>query len=445
MLAGRSAAAEAGLAEAVAAWQAIGDRPAALHATALLGGLYLQIGQIARAGETMEPWVAEAEALADDPAAALGLAWFSEVMGRTAFRSGRNESAVEWCDRALRLAEPLRVDDVILMALITKGVSTVNLGRYREGIALLNGAYLDARAHGQHIAALRAGVNLAAMTGDTDPRGSLAWTRDGMSMARRLGLLGFAPYHVSNASTAIRTGEWAWFRSAAKELAEEVRDPATRTWMEVSAEWLDPWLGIDIGDRPQQVIRDAEADGDPQALVNGLSWAIDVAFVREDFASAVVHGRRILEHPAFANPNTKFTIGRCALHAGDLDAGPRRGGDARAAPRRGHGRGPGRAAGGDRGGRGTDRRGARRLPDGARELPGPGPAVRRRDDRAGHGGAVGLDVAAVRVAAAEALEIFRELEAAPMVARLERLLASGRAVPAPAPTPRTFEGSAIPS
>jgi hypothetical protein len=58
---------------------------------------------------------------------------------------------------------------------------------------------------------------------------------------------------------------------------------------------------------------------------------------------------------------------------------------------------------------------------------------------------VGADVAAVRAAAAEALAIFRELEAAPMVARLERLLASGRAVPAPAPVPLTFDGSAIPS
>ena len=430
VLAGRSAAAESGLAEAVAAWRAIGDRPAALHATALLGSLFLQIGQIARAGETMEPWVAEAEALADDPAAARALARFSEVMGRTAFRSGRNESAIEWCDRALRLAEPLRVDDVILMALITKGVSAVNLGRYREGVALLNGAYLDALARGQHIAALRAGVNLAAMTGDTDPRGSLGWTRDGITMARRLGLLGFAPYHVSNASTAIRTGEWAWFRSAAKELAEEVRDPATRTWMEVTAEWLDPWLGHDVGDRPQEVIRDAEADGDPQALVNGLSWAVDVAFVREDFASAVVHGRRILEHPAFANPNTTFTIGRCALHAGDLELArdvaatlePPLGGatDADlAALRAGIAAGEGRAD---------------EALAGYRTALGSYRDLGLRFDVAMTGldmaVLVGPDVAAVRAAAADALEIFRELEAAPMVARLERLLASGRAVPA---------------
>jgi len=445
-LAGHSAAAELSFAEAVAAWTAIGDRSAALHATALLGSLYLQIGQIARAQETMEPWVAEAEALADDPAAALGVAWFSEVMGRTAFRSERNANAVEWCDRALRLAEPLRVDDVILMALITKGVSTVNLGRYREGIALLNGAYLDARAHGQHIAALRAGVNLAAMTSDIDPRASLAWTRDGMAMARRLGQLdGFAPYHVSNASAAIRTGEWAWFRSAAKELAEEIRDSATRTWMEVSAQWLDPWLGFDIGDRSQEVILDAEAAGDPQALVNGLGWAMDVAFVREDFASAVAHGRRVLEHTGFATADTRSTVGRMALYHGDLDLAravaaslePPLGGatDADLASLR-----AGIAAAEGR----VDEAlaGYRSALGMYRDLGLRGDIALTGLDMAA---LIGPGEAAVRAAAVEALEIFTELEAAPIVARLERLLAPGRPPQVPTPVPGSVLGSPVPS
>jgi len=225
------------------------------------------------------------------------------------------------------------------------------------------------------------------------------------------------------------------------------RDPATRTWMEVTAEWLDPWLGLDVGDRPQQVIRDAEADGDPQALVNGLSWAVDVAFVQEDFTSGVVHGRRILEHPAFANPNTKFTTGRCALHAGDLDLArdvaatlePPLGGatDADLAALR-----AGIAAGDGR----TDEAlaGYRTALASYRELGLRFDVAMTGLDMAA---LVGPDVAAVRVAAAEALEIFRELEAAPMVARLERLLASGRAAPATAPAtapvPRTFEGSPI--
>ena len=337
------------------------------------------------------------------------------------------------------------------MALITKGVSMVNLGRYREGIALLNGAYLDARAHGRHTATLRAGVNLAANTSDTNPRESLGWTRDGMALARRLGLLGFAPYHVSNASTAIRTGEWAWFRGAARELAEEVRDPATRTWMEVTAEWVDPWLGLDVGDHPQEVIRDAEAAGDPQATVNGLSWAMDVAFVGEDFAAAVVHGRRVLQHGGFATPNARFAVGRTALHLGDLGLArdvaatlePPLGGATDAdldALRAGIAVGEGRmdeALVGYRAALGAYRDLGLRFDI---AMTGLDMAV-----------LIGPDQAAVRAPAAEALEIFRELEAAPMVARLERILAGGRgrpasaSAPASAPAPRDAAGSSVPS
>src|SRR6185503_11384514 len=134
----------------------------------------------------------EAEALRDDPNAQGALAAFSEIYGRGMFRASRYAEAVTWSDRALALAEPMRLDEVIAMALITKGTSLEYLGHRREGIALLNGAYMDATAHGLHVAALRAGVNLAALTADTDPRISLQWTKDGMAAARRLGLSGFA-------------------------------------------------------------------------------------------------------------------------------------------------------------------------------------------------------------------------------------------------------------
>ena len=170
----------------------------------------------------------EAEALRDDPSAQGALAAFAEMYGRGMFRSGRYAEAVTWCDRALALAEPIRLDDVIAMALITKGTSLEYLGHPREGIALLNGAYLDATAHGLHIPALRAGVNLAALTSNTDPRISLQWTRDGMAVARRLGLAGFSTYHAGNASAAIRLGDWAWLRSALTELAETVPDAKKR-------------------------------------------------------------------------------------------------------------------------------------------------------------------------------------------------------------------------
>src|SRR4029077_7114062 len=107
----------------------------------------------------------------------------------------------------------------------------------REGIALLNGGYLDATAHGLHVAALRAGVNLAALTSEDDPRISIQWTKDGMERARRLGLTGFATYHAGNTESARRMGDWAWIRSAVPELAENHPDAREAAWIQDLAEY----------------------------------------------------------------------------------------------------------------------------------------------------------------------------------------------------------------
>ena len=321
-LASRYDDAERSLTEAIAAWRAIGDRANALHATALLASAQLSAAQIARAQATLEAVRDEAEALADDPAAATGIAWFSEIYARAAFRAERYETAIDWSDRALRLAASLRLDDVLAMALVTKASAMVLSGRYREGIALLHGALLDARAHSEHIAALRAGVNLAAMTGDVDPRSSLERTRDGIATARRLGMTSFAGYHASNAYVALRLGEWAWVRSATAELAEESRDPGTVQWITDFGNWQLPWLGQDVGARPEALLAEAEATGDPQALVNACQWALEIAFAREDFESAVAYGRRLLEHE-FAGPYIRFWVGRAAVHLGDVETAQR--------------------------------------------------------------------------------------------------------------------------
>ena len=97
------------------------------------------------------------------------------------------EEAIRWSDRALTLAEPLRLDEIVAMSFVTKGTALMYTGHRREGVALLEGAVLDARAHGQHVAALRGGNNLASGTVDSDPRGSLERTRQGMALSRRLG------------------------------------------------------------------------------------------------------------------------------------------------------------------------------------------------------------------------------------------------------------------
>ena len=321
-LSARFEAAEPDMLAAVAAWRTLGDRAAALDATADLGQLQLSRSHIAEAVTTLEAAVGEVDALRDDPSAQASVAKFAETVARGRFRSGNYVEAVTWADRALALAEPLGLDEVIVMALVTKGTSLEYSAHHREGVALLNGAYLDATAHGLYFAALRAGVNLAALTIDDDPRISIQWTRDGMALARRLGLTTFDAYHSGNMGAAQRIGDWAWIRSATAELAEGHPDLGERQWILDMGAWTKPWLGEELDGRPRALVADAERLEDPQGFVNACQWALEEAFAKEDFALATEYGRRLLDRD-FGSPYVWSWVGRAALHLGDVGTAER--------------------------------------------------------------------------------------------------------------------------
>ena len=230
------------LSAAVEAFEAFGDQISVLRAVSRRVHAYLSAAQMASAAEVARPYREAAERLAaqieagghkhvgeakeadvtDEAGEAAAL--FAEATGRMAFRNNESAEAIVWSDRALALAEPLRLDEVVAMSLITKASALVYGGRRREGHALLEGAVLDARAHGQHVAALRGSNNLASFMADIDPRGSLEQTREGMALSRRLGLRSFDVYHAGNAAgVAERLGEWAWAEAAIGELVDAAR------------------------------------------------------------------------------------------------------------------------------------------------------------------------------------------------------------------------------
>ncbi len=308
------------LAQAQAASDALGDGGGALHAAALHVNSLLSRARIGEAQEMVDRQRARAEALMDDPGAVVGVAWFAEAAGRAAFRSGTHADAVAWSDRALRLAEPLQLDEVVAMALITKSLGLIYLGRYREGIALQVGAYADAGARGLHVPRLRAGVNLAAHSMDTDPRAAVAYTLEGIEAARRLGLATFAYYHAGNLTIpAWRLGEWDMALRVLDQLEETASDDATREVIDDSRSQLLAWRGIDPGDRPARRIAAAEDARDPQELVNGTLSALEQAFLRGDYAAAAAFGRTMIAGGLdFGGTNGRFWIGRAALHGGDV-------------------------------------------------------------------------------------------------------------------------------
>jgi class 3 adenylate cyclase/tetratricopeptide (TPR) repeat protein len=321
------------LTSAVDAYRALGDEVGVIRATARRVHAYLGAAQIASAMEVAKPVREAAEALVSrerdgdsrrggEPGEAEeAAAMFSETIGRIAFRNNEMHEAIRWCDRALALAESLRLDEIVAMTLVTKASALMFSGHRREGVALLEGAILDARAHGQHMAALRGGNNLASVTVESDPRGALERTREGMALARRLGLASFDGYHAGNAAGAAeRLGEWAWTQEALGELVDADPDRMEAEWIASCRDYYTVWTGEPDTDRAERLLQRALRENDYQSELNTSLWLARCAFAAGRPAEALRRSEPFFKYAEPGSPAFDFAmVARFALHAGRLD------------------------------------------------------------------------------------------------------------------------------
>lgn len=321
--------AQESLAAAVAGFTALDDRVGVIRATALRMSVYLSAAQIASATEVATPVRVEAEALAalaTDSMGALSAegreaaALFAEQLGNSAFRIPDLPEAIRWSDRALQLAEPLRHDEIVAMSLVTKGTSLGYSGHRREGIALLQGAIVDARAHGQHIAALRGSNNLATFIAVTDPRAAFEQVRDGMALAKRAGIRAFDAYHAGNGSgVAERLGEWAWIHDAIGELVDADPDRLEVEWLAACRDSTDAWTGNPDRARSEHLLADALRENDFQTELNASAYLARCAFAAGDHGEALRFCDPFFKHSGAEMMLDAGTVGRVAVHADRLD------------------------------------------------------------------------------------------------------------------------------
>jgi tetratricopeptide (TPR) repeat protein len=319
----------ANLGAAVDAYTALGDRIGVIRATALLIGEHLSATRIADAERYAAPIAEEMEALvagalergatADREAGEAG-AQLAETMARLDFRRQRYADSIRWADRALALAEPLRLDETLAMALVTKGTALASAGQLREGIALLEGAVVDATAHRQNLPSLRALNNLASMTAETDPRASLERTKLGMATSRRLGLRAFDGYHAGNAAGAAEPlGEWAWLRETVGGLLEGEREQVDRDWLESVRDFATVWTGGPDVARAERLLANARQDNDYQSERNVSGYLARCAFAAGDAARALELAEPFYRSATVADMADFEHVGRYALHAGRVD------------------------------------------------------------------------------------------------------------------------------
>lgn len=186
---------------------ALGDRQGVLRAIAEHGRTLLDAYDTDAALSLLREAVARDGDLADNPA-------FVAVEGQLAraiFFADDMAEAIAVADRVLYKAEHQNLVGVLADTLITKGSAMLGTGRMREALLLIAGGGELALSVDLPTVALRAAINRGFAEAIEDPRMALASAREGLALARRLGLRSVATVLAGNsAEYAVETGDWDW-------------------------------------------------------------------------------------------------------------------------------------------------------------------------------------------------------------------------------------------
>ena len=202
---------------AAAVYRTLDDRPGVLLATASLAQTHLDAYDTGSAMSLLKEAVERDADLADDPA-------FVAVEGQLArahFFADETDEAIAVADRVLDKAEHQNLVDVLADTLITKGSAMLSGGRMREALLLIAGGGDLALSIKLPAVALRASINRGFAEAIEDPRLALSSARDGLALARRLGLRSVATVLAGNAAEyAVETGDWDWALSEVASMDE---------------------------------------------------------------------------------------------------------------------------------------------------------------------------------------------------------------------------------
>ncbi|MFI5225121.1 MAG: ATP-binding protein [Candidatus Limnocylindrales bacterium] len=192
--------AEAFARAAVDDFRVAGDEPAAARARAALGAVLLNATKLDTAVTVLEQALGELSADTPGDVRAPVLANLS----RAYMRSSAYDAALDAADRALDIAEPLGLEEVIANALNNRGSVLGYRSRYRESMAIMQAAVDIAAAGGYVDAEMRARSNQASHSFEQSPRHATELQWNNLELARRVGHQGMAMWIGSQAIS----GSW---------------------------------------------------------------------------------------------------------------------------------------------------------------------------------------------------------------------------------------------
>jgi tetratricopeptide (TPR) repeat protein len=211
--------------QAAALLERLGDQHGVARLNARRGESLFLNDRVDEAVALMEP----AYAVLRDQEQDADLAALAAQFGRMLGFYGRTAESAEPLERALEISERQQLWHTLSHAMNTKGLMSLNDGRFREGHALLSGALRVALDHHEHEAAMRAYFNLAYSDELVDFHEG-GYDDDGLALARRIGDRNWERAFLMHRSiAAFIHGDWDEALSRARLALEDATDQFARS------------------------------------------------------------------------------------------------------------------------------------------------------------------------------------------------------------------------
>ncbi len=304
--------------QALAAYQALGDRSGVARMSALLGAILANGSQIVEAAAFLEDALQHAEAPEDIETRAEILVRLS----RAHMRLGQDEQAIRRADEALAIAEPRRLDRVVADAFVNKGAALQGMGRIREPVVLSRAAVELAAQAGDTALELRARNNHAAGLLAEDTLGSIEAIREALELATRVGNQQMEQWIAGTFAIAcIYAGtEWDASLAVLDATLERSRSNADRAHLLWIRGIIMTWRGEDTTalDVEFRVLRESVSDPDFEAWSHTLPAL--KAMLDGRLGDAIAGFRRAIPLAVQQVSDARVGLIRAAHWARDLEA-----------------------------------------------------------------------------------------------------------------------------
>jgi tetratricopeptide (TPR) repeat protein len=258
-----------------------GDRAQTMAALDGYGLALIIAGQPAEASDLLTAAREEYHDLSETPE----YVRLSAQLARTTMLSGNAADALLLVDETLPAAERLGMIPETLNLIVTRGPVLANLGRLREAIVALTGAVEAGSSYQMPEVELRARVNLSYCAAPEDPQLAYRVAREGLVVARRLGMRGPGFYMLGNAADAgLQVGDWDWVLT---QLEEALSAGEEDTVAELRLAQIQGMKGADVGAKLEAFAADAAEMTEVQApatVADARAW---VALAQGDFQRAL--------------------------------------------------------------------------------------------------------------------------------------------------------------